>query len=203
MYILGNTCFWKFLETCDPLRLDETVEALRSKISRVVGIDYVVEPADPEVIERWSKGSFNAPGEHKIKYPGLFYVCGRSGGNGSERWIFHICFTRIPHIKGIFSDRPNKHLLPESVERELSIRLIESYSADVFTRASDKASVGTAARLYIYLKLSNISELKNLADGSRYVPPGSDLRELLTRLSGIVEDGNSVMEIPTGRGQVS
>src|SRR6266567_6440926 len=163
MIILGNTYFWKILETCDPARLDEFGEALRSTLSELTGDEYALVQPDSdgrEKIRRWSKGCFNELGEQNLKFPRVLYVYHPLSGNHGEHWIADIFFTRVPHIRGLYSNRSNNHVLTPSIERELGVRLVESYLADAFTCMSDKSFVGNSAGLYVYQKMRRIASLK-------------------------------------------
>ena len=206
--MLGNTYFWKFLYTCDSARLEETTGNLCSVLSDFMGHKYSeVQPAPEEraTIQRWSEGSFNGPGEPNLRFPRMFYVFQWLSGSIDERWIADIFFTRIPHIRGIYSNKSHKHIIDLQAMRKLSVRLMELDLADVFICASDKRFLGKVAGLYVYHKLQHIAALKECAETSRYVPPHSDLRELLESLSTILQENNRSpvpTEIPHARAQI-
>jgi len=164
MIILGNTYFWKFLTTCDSAFLDESAEELRSALSEVMGEEFALEQpgsSNREIIRRWSQGCFNEVGEQNLVFPRVCLVYRPLSRERDEHWIADIFFTRAPHIRGLYSNRSNNHVLTPAVEQELSARLINSYLADVFVRKSDNAFVGTAAGLYVYQKIHHIALLKN------------------------------------------
>ncbi len=192
MIILGNTYFWKFLTTCDSAFLDESAEELRSALSEVMGEEFALEQpgsSNREIIRRWSQGCFNEVGEQNLVFPRVCLVYRPLSRERDEHWIADIFFTRAPHIRGLYSNRSNNHVLTPAVEQELSARLINSYLADVFVRKSDNAFVGTAAGLYVYQKIHHIALLKNLSEASKYTPPGSDLKNLLESLSAVLPEG--------------
>ncbi|MCI0351844.1 MAG: hypothetical protein L0Z53_20685 [Acidobacteriales bacterium] len=190
MMLLATQYFWKFLDGCDPTYLDETAKALSQVLSKVMGEEYAwVQPNPDErgTIRRWASGCFTAPGEHKLIFPRVLFVFGPAS-RGNERWIADIFFTRIPHLRGLYSNKSTDHLVAPSVERELSVRLIESGLADVFTRSGKQTLVAKAAGAYVYQKVMHSASLKRQAERSKYVPPGSDLRELNDHVSGVLSE---------------
>lgn len=207
MIILGETYFWKFLEGCDVAFLDRYVDDLRSVLSDVMGTQYNVEQLDStlrEKLARWSKGYFNAPGELNLQFPRVSFVFQKVSDHG-ERWIADVFFTRVPHIRGIYSNRGVNHSLPGSIQKELSRRLVESQAADVFTCRKDETFVGTVNGLYVHQKMQHLAALRNLAEDSKYTPQGSDLKELLQDLARLFSEGKSVpesIELPTKRGAI-
>lgn len=208
MLLLGHTYFWKFLYNCDPVRVEDYGETLCSTLSEAMRREYrIVQPdsSDREVIRRWSAGGFSGLTEQNLKFPRVFYVFQWLSGSTDERWTADIFFTRVPHIRGIYSNVSNKHRLGRVEERELSVRLVESHLADTFLRAHDNTWVGNTAGLYVFQKLHHIASLKEYAEGSRYVPPGSDLQPLLERFSAILPEGDlstAMIEIPQKRAQL-
>jgi hypothetical protein len=75
-----------------------------------------------------------------------------------------------------------------SVERELSTQLVESDLADAFLRAADGTLVGTPAGIYLHQKLQSLRSLKLYSQTSKYVPPGSDLKELSEVVAGVLQE---------------
>jgi len=207
MIILGETYFWKVLEDCDVAFLDRYVDDLRSVMCDVMGTQYIVEQLDStlrEKLARWSKGYFNAPGELKLQFPRVSFVLQNKSDHG-ERWIADVFFTRVPHIRGIFSNRGVNHSLPGSIQKELSMRLVESKAADLFTCRHDETFVGTVNGLYIHQKMQHLAALRNLAEDSKYTPQGSDLKELLQDRAHLFSEAKSVpeyIELPTKRGAI-
>jgi hypothetical protein len=109
-------------------------------------------------------------------------------------------FTRIPHVRSVYCNRDEKHLLSESVQRQLSRRLISAQIADVFARSSDHTFAGTTFGIYVYLKTRYLAVLKNLMEDSKYTPQGSDLKELLRSLPTVLSTGKAVpdfVEVPS------
>jgi len=207
MITLGETYFLKFLESCDVGFLDQYIDDLRSTLSEVMGAQYNAEQQEPafrERLARWSKGYFNAPGELKLQFPRINFVFQKDSDHG-ERWIADVFFTRIPHIRGIYSKRAANHSLPTSTQKELSRWLIGSQAADVFTCKQDKRCVGTLNGLYVYQKLQHLTALQRLAEDSKYTPQGSDLKQLLESLSSILSEGGGKqepVELPSKTGAV-
>jgi hypothetical protein len=186
MIALGQTYFHKFLEDCDSRSLIQYRNALEGLLSRSIGADYELEEADDareETMARWSKGYFRAE-ELKLRFPRILFVF-HSTSDHNERWIADVFFTRVPHIKGIYSNRSVNHSLPGSIEKELSRRLVGAQAADVFVCRQDESFVGTMSGLYVHQKMQRLAPLRNLAEDSKYTPQGSDLKELLQGLSGL------------------
>ena len=205
MYVLGKAYFWKLLESCSDAWLWDYAESVRSVLVQTTGKDFkLVQPeeATREKIRRWSNGCFQGQQQLALKFPRVLYVYRAESPDGNERWTLDVFFTRIPHIKGIYSKRLNNHTIDVSVERELSTRMVESYLADVFARISDNTLVGSAAGIYLHQKLQNVPSLKAYAETSRYGPPGSDLKELLEVVPAILPEtgpSSTVMELPNKR----
>ncbi len=198
MYVLGKAYFWKLLESCSDAWLEDYAESVRAVLVRATGKDFRLvqkDEATREKVRRWSNGFFNGRQELTLKFPRVLYVY-RADGN--ERWTLDVFFTRIPHVKGIYSNRLSKHMIDASVERELSVQMVESYLADVFARLHDNTLVGAAAGIYLHQKLQNLSSLKVLSETSKYTPPGSDLKELLKVVPAILPEigpSSTLMEL--------
>ncbi len=201
MISLGHTYAWKFLETCDAAYLDRYTQAMSVHLSEVTGDQYVLQPTNPEDQERllrWSRGYLSGNQEMRLRFPRFHY--GFRSSDQSECWIAVVHFTRIPHIRGVYSNKNKNHLLSPSTQQELSKQLVSSQMADVFTRNSDHTFAGTVVGLYVYQKIQHLSALRNLAEDSKYTPLGSDLKELFQNLSGLFSEGKPVpepIELPT------
>lgn len=205
MYVIGKAYFWKLLESCDPATLDGYAEAVRSVLTRVTRSNLELEHknnATHEKIRRWSQGCFTGRHELEMKFPRVLYVCRTDSSGRNERWILDVFFTRIPNVKAIYSNRSTEHIIEPSVERELSTQLVESDLADVFMRTADGTLVGTPAGIYLHQKLQNLRSLKLYSQTSKYVPPGSDLKELSEVVTGVLQETGPrphVIELPNKR----
>jgi hypothetical protein len=191
MYVIGNAYFWKLLKTCDPSKLDGYAEAVRSVFARVTRRDFKLERHDnatQERIRRWSQGCFTGRHELEMKFPRVLYVCRADSSGRNEHWILDVFFTRIPHVKAIYSNKSTEHMIDLSVERELSTQLVESELADAFLRAADGTLVGTPAGIYLHQKLQSLRSLKLYSQTSKYSPPGSDLKELSEVVAGVLQE---------------
>jgi hypothetical protein len=191
MYVIGNAYFWKLLESCNPSTLDSYAEAVRSVLARVTRRDFTLEHQDNathERVRRWSQGCFTGRHELQMKFPRVLYVCRADSSGRNECWILDVFFTRIPNVKAIYSNRSTEHMIDLSVERELSTQLVESDLADVFLRAADDTLVGTPAGIYLHQKLQTLRSLKLYSQTSKYLPPGSDLKELFKIVAGVLQE---------------
>lgn len=200
MYVIGKTHFWKALESCEADRLDTYAEAVCSALAEATGIPHTLTRPDQNRVRRWAKGCFNEPGESSLKFPRVLYAC--RAANDDEHWILDVFFTRVPNVRGIYSSRKKRHVLPPQLQERLSVSLIESYGADIFMRSADDTIAGTAVGIYVYEKVQHSSSLKGYTTTSRYTPPGSDLKNLLECLPAILPDkgpSSTVFQVSTSR----
>ena len=121
-----------------------------------------------------------------LRFPRFHY--GFVSADKNKSWIAVVHFTRIPHIRFVYSNRREKHALPALLQRELGQQLIESETVDLFIRNSDRIFVGNTVGLYVYEKLQHLVGLRKLAEDSKYTPEGSDLKALLQNLSSIFSE---------------
>jgi hypothetical protein len=202
MISMGQTYFRKFLKDCEGASITAYVSELEATLSRGMGTTYKLEPVSTvqeERLARWSKGYFKAE-DLKQQFPRIVFVFAEARDQ-NDRWMADVFFTRIPHIRGIYSNRAAKHSLPSSVQKELSRWLLGSQAADVFICKEDKRYVGTPVGLYVDLKLEHLPTLRKLAESSKYTPKGSDLKDLLQSLFSILSENASVsepVELPFG-----
>jgi hypothetical protein len=195
MISLGQSYFRKFLKDCGGASVTAYVSELEAILSRGTAKTYKLEPVSSVQEERlasWSKGYFKAE-DLKQQFPRIVFVFGEARDQ-NDRWMADVFFTRIPHIRGIYSNRATQHSLPSSAEKELGRWLVGSQAADVFTCKANERYVGTANGLYVYQKLEHLPDLRRLAENSKYTPQGSDLKDLLQSLFTILSDKRSASE---------
>src|SRR5215467_4081026 len=195
MISLGQTYFWKFLETCDVAYLDSYMHSMGTLLSEVSEATYTLQPTSPEDREmflRWTKGYLSGGQQMMQKFPRFLF--GFKSLDDRRSWVAVIHFTRIPHIRGIYSNRSEKHLLPDALQPELSKRTVSSEMADVFMRNSNHTLSGTRVGIYVHQKIQHLAALRAIAEDSKYTPEGSDLKELLRSLSQLFAEGKQVPE---------
>jgi hypothetical protein len=172
------------------------MQTMAAMLSEATGDKYVLEPTNPEdqeMLLRWSRGYLSGSQEMRLRFPRFHY--GFRSSDKGQSWIAVVHFTRIPHIRGVYSNRKEKHILSEPVQQELSAQLVKSEMADVFMRSGDHAFVGNTVGLYVYQKMQHLAALRNLAEDSKYTPQGSDVKELLESLFALFSDGKPVAEL--------
>lgn len=203
MIVLGSVYFQKLLEVCDLGYLQSYAELVGPILSEGTGTEYKLSQlADPQTVTRWSKGIFNEPTEQALKFPRVIYVFRSASENSDERWRITVFFTPIPHIKGSYGNKRAKHTISAPFERKLGTRLVESCLADTFDCKTDKTTLGSAAGIYLRLKLLSIPLLRERFEAGKYTPPGSELRALLEVLPAILPEtgpSSTVIEFQNGR----
>lgn len=203
MIVLGSVYFRKLLEVCDFAYLESYAELVRPILSAATGTEYVLrQKADPQQMERWSRGVFSHPSEQTLRFPRAIYSFHSASGNADDRWRVTVFFTPIPHINGSYGNKRTKHMMPPSVEKELATQLVESCLADTFDLKASDTMVGSEAGLYLYLKLLSMPLLRKRFESGKYTPPGSELRELLEVLPAILPEAgpsSTVVELPNKR----
>lgn len=203
MIVLGAVYFRKLLEVCDFEYLESYAELVRPVLSEVTGREYVLsQTTDSQQLARWSKGVFNQPSERDLRFPRVIYVFRPASGDAGERWRITVFFTPIPHINGSYGNKQTKHRISAPVEKELATRLVESCLADTFDLQGDHTMVGSAAGIYVHLKLLSIPPLRKRYESGKYTPPGSELRELLEILPAILPEtgpSSTVVELQNKR----
>jgi hypothetical protein len=93
-------------------------------------------------------------------------------------------------------------MMAASVEKELGTQLVESCLADTFDLKTSDTTVGSEAGLYLHLKLLSMPLLRERFESGKYMPPGSELRELLEILPAILPEAgpsSTVVELPNKR----
>jgi hypothetical protein len=187
MLILGSVYFGKLLEVCNLSSLESYAAELRPILTEATGTELgLIQSADPDKVERWSKGVFNEPAERTMRFPRVMYVFRPVSGAANEQWRITVFVTPIPNIRCSYGNRRTKHSIPDSVERKLGTRLVESQLADTFDLKTEEKLAGTPAGIYLHLKLRSISRLRERLESGKYAPPGSELRELLKVLPSIL-----------------
>jgi hypothetical protein len=148
-----------------------------------------IEDFDRDLIRRWSSGIFLGPSEQSLKFPRFVFNFKSESNSESDYWIIQVFFTPIPHIRGSYGNRETKCLLSEPNERTLSTTLGESSLADMFNRKGDRMLVGTAAGIYLHQKLRFISPMRKRFESGKYMPPGSEIKDLMEVLSSVLPEG--------------
>lgn len=193
MIVLGETYFWKYLKDCNSIVINQYAEQLASVLLEAHKVPFnskALDDAAREKVGRWSRGYFNAPGELSLRFPRIDLVF-EDGPDRENRWIAEIFFTRIPHVRGVYSSRSTKHALPGPVSQDLSARLVRSQVADVFRPQEGTIILGNACGLYLHHKILRLKSLRQLAEDSKLTPQGSDFRPLLETLPGLLAAGQA------------